>query len=71
MDAWLRVWGGSGETIRIWIWLETRLMRSGSATGADGEFAETALDHVVPAEVADGLPVRECRSYEGRLHFSG
>lgn len=38
---------------------------------SDGEFAETTLDLVVPGEVVDGLPVREFRSYMGRLHYSG
>jgi hypothetical protein len=38
---------------------------------ADGDFAETMLDRVVPAEVVDRLPVRQCRSYKGRLHYSG
>ena len=39
--------------------------------GADGEFAETTLDRVVPAEVVAGLPVREFRWYKGRQHYSG
>ena len=38
---------------------------------ADGEFAETTLDRVVPAEVVAGLPVREFRWYKGRQHYSG
>jgi hypothetical protein len=38
---------------------------------ADGEFAETTLDLVVPAEVVAGLPVREFRWYKGRQHYSG
>lgn len=38
---------------------------------ADGGFAETTLDCLVPEDVADGLPVREFRSYKGRLHYSG
>ena len=39
--------------------------------GADGEFAETTLDRVVPADVVAGLPVREFRWYKGRQHYSG
>ena len=38
---------------------------------ADGEFAETTLDRVVPADVVAGLPVREFRWYKGRQHYSG
>ncbi|HEY5988526.1 MAG TPA: hypothetical protein VIV12_19420 [Streptosporangiaceae bacterium] len=38
---------------------------------ADGGFAEATLDRLVPEDVADGLPVREFRSYKGRLHYSG
>ena len=38
---------------------------------ADGEFAETTLDRVVPAAVMAGLPVREFRWYKGRQHYSG
>jgi hypothetical protein len=38
---------------------------------ADGEFAETTLDCVVPADVMAGLPVREFRCYKGRQHYSG
>lgn len=38
---------------------------------ADGEFAETTLDLLVPDEVIGGLPVREFRWYQGRRHYSG
>jgi hypothetical protein len=38
---------------------------------ADGEFAETTLDRLVPDEVINGLPVREFCWYEGRRHYSG
>jgi hypothetical protein len=37
----------------------------------DGGFSETTLDRVAAADVVQGLPVREFRSYEGRLHYSG
>ena len=39
--------------------------------GADGEFAETTLDRLLPDEVIGGLPVREFRWYQGRRHYSG
>jgi hypothetical protein len=39
--------------------------------GADGEFADTTLDRVVPEDVVAGLPVREFRWYKGRQHYSG
>jgi hypothetical protein len=51
--------GGAADAVRV------RYRRAG------GEFAETTLDRVVPADVVDGLPVREFRSYKGRLHYSG
>ena len=38
---------------------------------ADGEFAETTLNLLVPDEVIGGLPVREFRWYQGRRHYSG
>lgn len=38
---------------------------------ADGGFSETTLDRVAVADVVQGLPVREFRSYKGRLHYSG
>lgn len=38
---------------------------------ADGEFAETTLDLLVPDEVIGGLPVRGFRWYQGRRHYSG
>jgi hypothetical protein len=37
----------------------------------DGGFSETTLNRVPVADVVQGLPVREFRSYKGRLHYSG
>ncbi|HEX9354499.1 MAG TPA: TnsA-like heteromeric transposase endonuclease subunit [Streptosporangiaceae bacterium] len=37
----------------------------------DGGFSETALDRLETRDVFAGLPVREFRSYKGRLHYSG
>lgn len=36
-----------------------------------GELAETTLDRMSGDEIVDGLPVRECRSFKGQLHYSG
>jgi hypothetical protein len=38
---------------------------------ATGEFVDTTLDRLSVADVADGRPVREFRSYKGRRHYSG
>lgn len=38
---------------------------------ADGTFTETTLDRLPVDEVAEGLPVRDFRSYKGRRHYSG
>jgi hypothetical protein len=37
----------------------------------DGQFADTTLDELAVDDVVAGLPVRESRSYKGRLHYSG
>ena len=37
----------------------------------DGRFADTTLDRLAVEDVVAGLPVREFRSYQGRLHYSG
>lgn len=37
----------------------------------DGQFADTTLDRLAVDDVIAGLPVREFRSYKGRLHYSG
>jgi hypothetical protein len=37
----------------------------------DGQFADTTLDRVPAGDVVAGLPVREFRSYKGRVHYSG
>ena len=37
----------------------------------DGRFADTTLDQLAVEDVVTGLPVREFRSYQGRLHYSG
>ncbi len=37
----------------------------------DGQFADTTLDQLAVDDVVAGLPVREFRSYKGRLHYSG
>ncbi|KZM75533.1 hypothetical protein AWN90_19345 [Nocardia terpenica] len=39
--------------------------------GNDGRFADTTLRQLPIGDVLDGLPVREFRSYKGRLHYSG
>jgi hypothetical protein len=36
-----------------------------------GEFVDTTLDRVQVADVIEGRPVREVRSYKGRRHYSG
>lgn len=38
---------------------------------ARGDVVDSTLDRVSVAEVADGRPVREFRSYKGRRHYSG
>lgn len=38
---------------------------------SDGTFTETTLDRLPVDEVAEGLPVRDFRSYKGRRHYSG
>ena len=37
----------------------------------DGRFADTILDRLSVADVVAALPVREFRSHQGRLHYSG
>jgi hypothetical protein len=37
----------------------------------DGRFVDTTLDRLEVGDVVAGLPVREFRSYKGRLHYSG
>jgi hypothetical protein len=37
----------------------------------DGQVADTTLDRLAVDDVIAGLPVREFRSYKGRLHYSG
>jgi hypothetical protein len=37
----------------------------------DGQFVDTTLDRLAVEDVVAGLPVREFRSYHGRLHYSG
>jgi hypothetical protein len=51
--------GGAADAVRV------RYRR------ADGEFTETTLDRLLLADVLNGLPVRDFRSYKGRLHYSG
>jgi len=54
----LRVSDGSGE-------VSVRYRR------ADGVVEDVPLERVVVEDVAAGLPVREFRSYKGRVHYSG